>query len=854
MKKQFFFAAVALVALAGCADKEYIGDSPTPTSGNGPEKAIVFNSGTNATTRATWTGEKAADLLNNNFKFFGTKTTTGRQTVFDQYNAYWTENTANTTKSNTNDWEYVGYAPDELSDLPTGATQAIKYWDYAATQYDFAAYSLGKGAGTTPTYAEATRMNFANLGKATTTGDFVYKLTGTVAELKECYISDLVTAYNYDDNTYSANTFGQVVTFSFRSLASKIRLAFYETIPGYSVKDLEFYNVVTKGGTSTITESVNNTPKLLSATDASSLPLQFDATSDPADQVLEVYFPTTGWTNAPENHANDSDPKTEYNKAHVKITPDGTTSNLTFDALEDFANSERQEDADDYLGRASNAATYAGGIDSETGAGKYYTILPNEVGANLMIRVKYKLVSTDGSDEIINVDNATAVIPAELASWKPNYAYTYIFKISDMTNGYTGFDKRNPDNPITGLTPITLNAVVVDSEDGLQETITTVADPSITTYMAGKVVTENNEYITGKNIYVVVNDGSDNKTLTIGTNAKLYTVTNSSTIQSISEESVDNALRYGTIGEGGPKYTASIPAKDTDLSDYYTESNGTYTAATGTADGKTTYYKLVAPSENVKTYTVHDASGQDMVVTESNLLAASTKIEVADSPTGDEVNVVGARFMPTAPGTYVFQYKGKEAGAYGTYAAVAPDKLSNRAAGTYYKVTATEKTLGTTATSGNYYKKEGDNYVEQALPLAAGTYYTLAASAAAGTEDIVNTTRYYTKEEIYLPVTGALTASTSGYYYYDSASSNYVAYTSSATGDDPVRQYYVKGSKWVVVEYKKLTEGDTYYTSNRGAGEFKATGSEVVDAVNKYFTRTNAEVDAEYMYKIIKVQ
>ena len=417
-----------------------------------------------------------------------------------------------------------------------------------------------------------------------------------------------------------------------------------------------------------------------------------------------------------------------------------------------------------------------------------------------MIRVKYTLVSTDGSGEVINVDNATAVIPKELASWKPNYAYTYIFKISDMTNGTTGVDKTN-DTPVMGLTPITLNAVVVESEDGIQETITTVADPSITTYMAGKVVTDNDEYkVYGETthpIYIVVNDGSDNVTLT-STNAKLYTAvldgtsatTGTSAINPISEESVDNALRYCSE----------------------TTSNG------------------------IKTYTVTDANGWKLAVTEvgssatDKLTGSLTKIPAAESPTGDDVTLTCASFVPTAPTSpatvkyYVFQYKGTAAGAYGTYTAVGPAEL---------------------ATSGTTYYTE-----------ANGTY-TEVASVSEGTKVVSGGTVYYTKgADVYEPVTGALTAGT--YYYYDptDASANtdgYVSYTYTS-GDAPVVTggYYTKEDNYIQVPYKKLTAGTTYYTSGRGAGKFVATGSEVVDAENKYFTGT-AETDANYMYKIIKV-
>lgn len=55
------------------------------------------------------------------------------QTVMLQYKVQWTANTANTTTTNTNDWEYIG-----LSD------QTIKYWDIDAKAYRFFGYALGK--------------------------------------------------------------------------------------------------------------------------------------------------------------------------------------------------------------------------------------------------------------------------------------------------------------------------------------------------------------------------------------------------------------------------------------------------------------------------------------------------------------------------------------------------------------------------------------------------------------------------------------------------------------------------------------------------------------------------------------
>ena len=599
IKKSYLFpTALALLLLASCSSDEFVGEN-NPQGSNGSGGAISFSTGASATTRANITEGTAANLLNENFVFYGTKGTTPA-TVFDNYQANWVTNTANTTVTNTNDWEYVSYknVPDGVTtnvgvkafSVLTGSGQAnanaidqtIKYWDYNETQYDFAAYSLGKGTGATPTYATSSKI--AASPKS-------YTLTGSADELKACYISDLVTKYNRD----AVSDYGTPVQFKFRSLAAKIRLAFYETIPGYSVKDVKFY---TSADATLATNGTESDPTLFASS----------ALLPSGNGTVTVTFPTTGW----DNKSN-----TDYNKAHVTFTKktDGdVSSTLVLEDLANYAAAEYKEATGSYLGRTSKTATYAGGLvdadgDNTPESGKYYTILPYETGTNLTLRIKYTLVSRDGSGETITVDNATAVIPAELAKWSSNYAYTYIFKIGDMTNGSTGTDGSN--NIVYGLTPITLDAVVVDSEDGVQETITTVSTPSITTYAEGKVVTANDEYVAAIPIYIIVNNGTSNETLT--DKAKLYTASiEAGAAQSITEETVANAIAKGTYDDGA------------------------------------------------KTYTVTDANSKKLVVTESNLLSLDEKIAAADSPTGNEItigtNAVG-KFTPAAGTIYVFQYE-----------------------------------------------------------------------------------------------------------------------------------------------------------------------------------------------------
>ena len=118
MKKKLFFAVVAIGMLASCAENEYVGEvTPNPVT-DGTD-AIVFNSGAYAITRTEKTGAEAAEALNNAFVVEGTKgsTSVAQTVVFDNYNVNYTANTANTTESNTDNWEYVGLDVNSLATI-----------------------------------------------------------------------------------------------------------------------------------------------------------------------------------------------------------------------------------------------------------------------------------------------------------------------------------------------------------------------------------------------------------------------------------------------------------------------------------------------------------------------------------------------------------------------------------------------------------------------------------------------------------------------------------------------------------------------------------------------------------------
>lgn len=510
MKKKLFYAAMA-IALASCASDDFVGENNNSPNVPQNDSQITFGLGVNRTTRADIYGSAAATLLGNHFYVTGTKGTEAATSpsptlVFDNYLVAFGANTAGTTESNTANWEYVGVTPDGSNyvKLSTPNNQTIKYWDYSTDQYDFLAFSTGANkavSSTSPATGEigVTKMNY---GASLASNGTAYTFTLPDANaLKEAYISDITTIEK-------AN-YGKEVRLKFKNLGSKVRIALYETLPGYAVKDVNFYAL---DGTTNFTDAnKNTTAKLISATGI------------PTSGTIQVYFPHVGTDNR------DATPKpADYNLAAATVAEGSTTEKSpAFGSLANFATSyEGELTSGSYIGRTLPTATFAG-----TKAAEYYqTVFPVSTSEPLTLRVDYTLVSIDNSGEEIKIYGAKAVVPSTYTKWLPNYAYTYIFKISDNTNGWTSPD-ASTDNTDPGLFPITFDAVVAEATDanGEQTTITTVATPSITTYQQGHSKATNEYSIgTAKDVYVQV---MDNKTSTAtlvstlsATNSLLYAV------------------------------------------------------------------------------------------------------------------------------------------------------------------------------------------------------------------------------------------------------------------------------------------------------------------------------------------
>lgn len=503
---KFFIAAASALALASCSSDDFLGEIQGNEQ-NGATSAINFGGDTGKITRDPSTGKTAADLLENNFVvvgFKGNKTDAANNEVyaFDHYNVNFKDGSAFSTESNRAGWEYVNQDMNVKGTKPAaslaqgGASQqTIKYWDHSCKYYDFIAFSMGKGAESK--YATPTHVDKDNLATA------AYTLTGNVNTLSECYISDMKTVEEKDYNKTS-------VSMSFRHLASKVRMALFEIVPGYVISDVKFY---------TDTEATSTT-----ANPEGTLIGKFNNSG-----TLTVSFPTTGIVNKD---------KKDYNKAHVKFTASTTAGETGVLNFKKFGAVNYKNQAEGTIPEGTTYLSQNAAKPSYCGAG-YQNVLPSEGAASaITLRIDYKLTSVDGSNETINVTGATATVPAEYTEWKSGYAYTYIFKISPDTNGSTGGSS-------TGLTAISFDAVVVDDEaNGLQETITTVSDNSFTTYgyKDNKVTTNGNEYVNGTEIYATVYSAG----ATVAPQ-KLYTVTlEAGATQTINEASVANALVKGT--------------------------------------------------------------------------------------------------------------------------------------------------------------------------------------------------------------------------------------------------------------------------------------------------------------------
>lgn len=400
MKKYYFVSAIAALALASCANDDFLGEVP----GNNPSavnsKEISFSGEAGKMSRATGS-ETDATKLGNRFWVYGTKKISETDKLV--YNNYLVKYTTKAgTTSSTKTWQYSGlnnssdkegentynYIPG--IDGAYSAEQGLKFWDYSASSYTFTAFS----APSKDLIGESPKIKVKKENDT-------YKITlNNDADVDKLYFSD--------KKTISTSNYKEAVQFTFRNIIAKVRVGMYTTIPGYTVQIKKFYagnNQGTADENKFVASAENTALKL----DGSSYTVSYN---DKGTPTLDIS--TAG-------------------RAASKSTTLELGSNLL----------------NNNLGTSRENATF----DKKDGA--FTCFLPQTATDGMKIKVDYQLTSTDGSGETIDVIGASVTVAKENINWQINHSYTYIFKISENTNGSTG-------NDTVGLFPITFDAVVKD--------------------------------------------------------------------------------------------------------------------------------------------------------------------------------------------------------------------------------------------------------------------------------------------------------------------------------------------------------------------------------------------------------
>lgn len=819
MKKSYLIlATLAAMMFAGCTNEQFA-DAP-PTNQNTQEEfvPIAFGSLSKGFTRGDFTGVDAATKLGKKFVVSAKKgSTTGSTTgtvTFNNYLVEYVENTAHTTESNVANWEYVG-KPRTQHAIAAGITsQTVKYWDYLAPQYDFIAWSTGSKTAIydIPSGGIPAGHIYVSAIDPNNTSGGAYSFTGSAADLSECYISDLMTVKK---GQYGSDP----VTMTFRQLGMKVRIGIYETIPGYSVKNVKFY---TKGGV--LDEDTSN-PGHVAAGQITTNATIFSAGNDIyTSGTYTVTFPTV---DAPENADN--------NQAHVTFSPDGTQATYVEWGGLNYSYREEGEKSytNVYLGRTSNTASFAGNPSNNY----YLVFMPNETGTNLNLRVDYTLEAIDGSGEEIQVKSARAQIPSIYTAWKPGFAYTYLFKISDKTNGRTGVydpllsDDATVNSDPAGLYPITFDAVVVNEEDKeqTQENITTVATPSITTYQENTTVINADEYtVSGKDIFVTVNEGDELVTLT--GKAALYIIPNGKTEADIVDalQIRDDYPAEGTIkGRNGIVLTAAtqVDAVANLAANKYMLTNSVQFGADGNAIPVATDQALrFTPKAPVSPAT---ATTYAFVYTKTAPTGNTDKFEEVTKAVGADVTNLYRNFNLTAATN--------DAKSSWTYMSLSSEGV----------LTPVYPFVGQSFFSSNIYTRSGD---------AEPYTYTVATGHAT-----TGTTYYYKVGADYVAAVNiayADFATATDLYTFDG--NDYTLKPTSVTTPADGTAYYQKTSSGGVDTYTyciilpEQVDGLYRYQFNAG-GRYACFNGEKALPIHGYFDKYTMN-NGEYYTKVIKVQ
>lgn len=455
MKKFLLMAAVA-TTLVNCSSDFDLSEG----QGDGAVSDVIgFQvQGRNSIKRGT-----LQDANHYNFGVFAYKSTDLVNNIMDNYLVGYLDPKGYSTSGSTvgdqpsqvdgkSHWMYEGLGYDEFHGTYAGevvnpgtkyasnvAKQYLRYWDKSAPTTNFYAYvpylnASPTAAGGTVSYVDGTAQ-----GGASNTDTYV--MTFPFGTIKHGYDDEQAYEYMYASTQVAEANYGHDVQLAFKRLNAKVNIKFWEDIPGYSVHMIDLGNVASHDWTISAVPSIKKAGqgtygyKLGKIYTENGVKIKFN--TDATVNKIKQYEGTT--TDAPLEF------KTPTAATIGESRIEATLSPTTYFAIPKYN---------------------TGAVLSNTAANinDNGTLETNLASTGLTFHVSYELISTTG--EKITVKDATVHVPYNYCEWKENTRYTYIFKITQNSNGTTGSGTPDPTNPEvpteTALYPIVFDNCTVE--------------------------------------------------------------------------------------------------------------------------------------------------------------------------------------------------------------------------------------------------------------------------------------------------------------------------------------------------------------------------------------------------------
>lgn len=312
-------------------------------------------------------------------------TFTKKNTVFPDYQVWHTENLANTTSTNTANWEYVGTVEGAYG----SEEQTIKYWDEKRDGHYF--WAIG----------DFSKRGGYDYTESTLPDPHVIE----VENITQMDVQDDSKCLYFTKPKYVPKSkYGQPVTLTFLRYCSRIRIGFYEDITQsggdkrYKVVGVDFYRVKDDG-----TFNTNELP-------TTNVCLRGNFVNEGKVRLTYTNASFKGGDNI-DNVATETVP-----------VENGASKYMDFGVL-NIAGTQSGA-----LPTSSSEALFT------TNNGSQYTkVLPynNTEGLTLQCDI---LVRNQNESQFTQ-QNVLASIPAHYTNWQPNQSYTYIFKIVTTPDG-----------------------------------------------------------------------------------------------------------------------------------------------------------------------------------------------------------------------------------------------------------------------------------------------------------------------------------------------------------------------------------------------------------------------------------